>query len=107
MTRAWTWLFVAGALEIVWAVGLKYTHGFSRPGPTAAVLSVMAVSFYCLSQALKGLPMGTAYAVWTGIGAAGTAICGVAFFGEPAGWARIACIAAIVAGTAGLKLFSH
>ena len=105
--KAWLYLWVAGALEIVWALCLQYTRGFTRLGPSAGVLSVMAVSFYCLSQALKGLPIGTAYAVWTGIGAAGTAICGMLFFGEPTHVWRVACIFAIVAGTAGLKVFSR
>ena len=103
---AWTMLFVAGLLEIGWAIGLKYTNGFTRPGPTAATLTVMAVSFYLLSFSLKSIPMGTAYAVWTGIGAAGTAIFGMIFLGESREVARIVCLVMIVAGTAGLKLFS-
>jgi len=102
----WFYLILAGLLEIGWAIGLKYTNGFTRPGPTAATLTVMAVSFYLLSFSLKSIPMGTAYAVWTGIGAAGTAIFGMIFLGESREVARIVCLVMIVAGTAGLKLFS-
>jgi len=102
----WFYLILAGLLEIGWAIGLKYTNGFTRPGPTAATLTVMAVSFYLLSLSLKSIPMGTAYAVWTGIGAAGTAIFGMIFLGESREVARIVCLVMIVAGTAGLKLFS-
>ena len=102
----WFYLILAGLLEIGWAIGLKYTNGFTRPGPTAATLTVMAVSFYLLSFSLKSIPMGTAYAVWTGIGAAGTAIFGMIFLGESREVARIVCLVMIVSGTAGLKLFS-
>jgi len=102
----WFYLILAGLLEIGWAIGLKYTNGFTRPGPTAATLTVMAVSFYLLSLSLKSIPMGTAYAVWTGIGAAGTAIFGMIFLGESREVARIVCLVMIVSGTAGLKLFS-
>lgn len=100
---AWVYLLVAGLLEIVWAVGLKSTHGFTKLWPSVFVLVFMAASFYCLSQAVRALPVGTAYAVWTGIGAAGTAILGILILGEPAHWARTACIALIIAGTIGLK----
>ena len=100
---AWTWLCVAGLLEIAWAIGLKYTDGFSRPWPTAFTLSAMAVSFWCLAQGLREVPVGTGYAVWTGIGAVGTAILGMALFGDSASPARIACIGLIVAGIVGLK----
>lgn len=102
----WFYLILAGLLEIGWAVGLKYTNGFSRPWPTAATFATMTVSFYLLSLSLKTIPMGTAYAVWTGIGAAGTAFLGMMLFGESREVARIVCLVMIVAGTVGLKLFS-
>jgi quaternary ammonium compound-resistance protein SugE len=102
---AWIYLITAGILEIFWAVGLKYTHGFTKPLPSLAVLAVMAVSFYFLSQAIKEIPVGTAYAVWTGIGAAGTALAGILFFQEPAHFLRLICIFLILAGVAGLKVF--
>jgi len=100
---AWICLVIAGLLEIGWAVGLKYTEGFSRLWPTVATFSAMIVSFGLLSAALKTIPMGTCYAVWTGIGAAGTAIIGMAFFGESREVLRITCIVLIVAGVVGLK----
>ena len=106
MTAAWVYLLIAGILEVFWATGLKYTNGFTRLGPSLAVLAGMAVSFYCLSQACKALPIGTAYAVWTGIGAAGTALLGILFFQESAQFLRILCILLIIAGTVGLKIFS-
>ena len=102
----WTYLIIAGLLEIGWAVGLKYTNGFTRTGPTIATLACMGVSFYLLSLSLKAIPMGTAYAVWTGIGAAGTALLGMLFLGEPRAVMRIVCLVLIIAGTVGLKLFS-
>ncbi len=101
---AWVWLAIAGSLEVVWAVLLKYTEGFSRIWPSLATVSAMAVSFYCMSRALQLLPMGTVYAVWVGIGAAGTAIWGMAVEGDPASAARILCLALILGGVAGLKL---
>ena len=101
---AWLLLLIAGLLEVGWAVGLKYTEGFSRLVPSVLTLSCMAASVGMLGLALKTLPMGTAYAVWTGIGAVGTAILGIVLFGDPAGVARIACIGLIVAGIVGLKL---
>lgn len=101
---AWTWLAAAGACEIVWAVLLKYTEGFTRLGPSVATVGAMAVSFYCMSRALQVLPMGTVYAVWVGIGAAGTAIWGMAVEGDPATALRIGCLCLILAGVAGLKL---
>ena len=97
-------LFVAGLLEITWAIGLKYTEGFTRLVPSVITLAAMAGSILLLGLALKTLPIGTAYAVWTGIGAVGTAILGIALFGEPATLARLACIGLIVAGILGLKL---
>jgi quaternary ammonium compound-resistance protein SugE len=101
---AWLLLLIAGLLEVGWAVGLKYTEGFTRLVPSVLTLSCMAASVGMLGLALKTLPMGTAYAVWTGIGAVGTAILGIALFGDPAGIARLACIGLIVAGIVGLKL---
>lgn len=102
-SSAWFFLLAAGILEIAWAVGLKSTHGFTKLWPSVYVLAMMGISFYFLSQAVKELPMGTAYAVWTGIGAAGTALIGILFFHEPAHFYRITCIFLIVAGTLGLK----
>ena len=100
----WTYLLVAGLFEVVWAVGLKYTEGWTQPWPSAGTVAAMLVSFWFLSLALKGLPIGTAYAVWTGIGAVGTALVGVLALGEPRDAARLACIFLIVAGIVGLKL---
>lgn len=101
---AWVYLLVAGLLEVAWAVGLKYSHGLTRLWPTVATFALMGMSFFLLSTAMKQLPLGTAYAVWTGIGAVGTAVLGMALFGEPATAARLLCIALIVAGIAGLNL---
>jgi quaternary ammonium compound-resistance protein SugE len=101
---AWLLLLIAGLLEVGWAVGLKYTEGFTRLVPSVLTLACMAASVGMLALALKTLPMGTAYAVWTGIGAVGTAILGIVLFGDPAGVARIGCIGLIVAGIVGLKL---
>ena len=101
---AWTLLLVAGLLEVGWAIGLKYTEGFTRLVPSILTLAAMTGSIFLLGLALKELPIGTAYAVWTGIGAVGTAILGIVLFGDPATAARIACIGLIVAGILGLKL---
>lgn len=101
---AWLVLFVAGLCEIGWAVGLKYTEGFSRLWPTTGTVIAMIASVALLGLALKALPLGTAYAVWTGIGAVGTAILGIYLFNEPRDALRLACIALIVAGIVGLKL---
>ena len=101
---AWLLLLIAGLLEVGWAVGLKYTEGFTRLVPSVLTLISMAASVGMLGLTLKTLPIGTAYAVWTGIGAVGTAILGIALFGDPAGVARLACIGLIVAGIVGLKL---
>ncbi|MBW7902051.1 MAG: quaternary ammonium compound efflux SMR transporter SugE [Rhodocyclaceae bacterium] len=101
---AWLVLFVAGLCEIGWAVGLKYTEGFSRLWPTTGTVIAMVASVALLGLALKALPLGTAYAVWTGIGAVGTAILGIYLFDEPRDALRLACIALIVAGIVGLKL---
>jgi quaternary ammonium compound-resistance protein SugE len=103
---AWIFLFIAGLLEIGWAVGLKYTEGFSRLWPTVATVAGMVASFALLSQALKSIPVGTAYAVWTGIGAAGTALVGMILFGESREVMRILCLLLIVAGVIGLKFTS-
>lgn len=103
---AWIYLIIAGLLEIGWAIGLKSTEGFSRFWPSVATASAMAGSFSLLSVALKTIPVGTAYAVWTGIGAAGTAAFGMLFLGESREVARIVCIVLIIAGGVGLKLAS-
>lgn len=103
---AWAVLFVAGLFEIGWAVGLKYSEGFTRPLPTALTGVSLVASMILLGWAVKTLPIGTAYAVWTGIGAVGTAVVGLILFQEPATAARVACIGLIVAGILGLKLFS-
>jgi len=102
----WFYLVLAGLLEIGWAIGLKYTAGFTRVGPSAGTLAAMIASFFLLSLSLKAIPIGTAYAVWTGIGAAGTALIGMIFFSESREAARLLCLVMIVAGTVGLKLFS-
>ncbi len=100
----WLWLFMAGLFEIGWAVGLKYTDGFSRWLPTALTLAAMVVSVALLGLALKTLPLGSAYAVWTGIGSVGTVILGIMLFGEPATAVRLGCIGLILAGIVGLEL---
>ncbi len=102
----WIILFAAGLLEIGWAVGLKYTVGFTRLIPSVLTIISMVASVSLLGIALRNLPLGTAYAVWTGIGTIGTAIYGILMFGEPANPARIACMALIVAGILGLKLLT-
>jgi quaternary ammonium compound-resistance protein SugE len=104
---AWVWLAVAGILEIVWAIGLKYTEGWTRLWPSLGTGIAMIASFWCLAQALKVIPIGTGYAVWTGIGAVGTAILGIVLFAESAAWPRLACIAMILVGILGLKLTSE
>ena len=101
----WVILVVAGLLEVGWAVGLKYADGFTRPGPSVLTLAAMALSMWLLARAARELPIGTAYAVWTGIGAVGTAALGMALFGEPRTVLRLTCIVLIVAGIAGLKAF--
>jgi quaternary ammonium compound-resistance protein SugE len=101
---AWIVLFVAGLFEIGWAIGLKYTDGFTRLWPTVWTLLSMAISVGLLGLALKTLPVGTGYAVWTGIGTIGTAILGIVLFGESVAAMRLACIGLIVAGIVGLKL---
>jgi quaternary ammonium compound-resistance protein SugE len=100
----WIYLFFAGIFEIGWAPGLKYTNGFTRLVPTALTVASMIVSLGLLGLALKALPVGTAYAVWTGIGTVGTALLGIYLLGEPATVIRLGCIGLIVAGIVGLKL---
>lgn len=102
----WIILAVAGLLEIGWAIGLKYTDGFTRPGPTIATVAAMVASLVLLGLAVKTLPVGTAYAVWTGIGTVGTVLLGILLFGEPAEWQRLLFIAMIVAGIVGLKFIT-
>ncbi|HAH08235.1 MAG TPA: quaternary ammonium compound-resistance protein SugE [Elusimicrobia bacterium] len=104
---AWVYLAVAGLLEIVWALSLKHTHGWSRLGPSVLTVFGIVASLFFLAQAARTIPIGTSYAVWTGIGALGTAALGILFYEEPATPARFACIALIVAGIVGLKLTSR
>jgi quaternary ammonium compound-resistance protein SugE len=103
-SMAWILLVMAGILEIGWAVGLKYTDGFTRLWPSVWTIAAMIVSMYLLALAARTLPIGTAYAVWVGIGAAGAMILGMVLLGEPRSAARIACVGLIVAGVVGLKL---
>jgi quaternary ammonium compound-resistance protein SugE len=103
---AWLILFVAGLFEVGWAIGLKYTEGFTRLVPTVLTVAAMVISIALLGLSLKTLPVGTAYAVWTGIGAVGTAALGIYLFGDPATMARLASIGLIVVGIVGLKLVS-
>jgi quaternary ammonium compound-resistance protein SugE len=101
---AWTWLVLAGALEVVWAIALKHSEGFSRLGPSIVFVVAGILSFVLLAQALRSIPLGTGYAVWTGIGAVGTAVYGLAFLGESAEALRLVSIVLIVAGIVGLKV---
>ncbi len=101
---AWIILLLAGLAEVGWAVGLKYTEGFTRLWPTVGTVTAMIVSLFLLGVALKSLPLGTAYAIWTGIGTIGTVVLGIMLFGESAALLRLGCIALIVAGIVGLKL---
>ena len=103
---SWIILFIAGLFEIGWAIGLKYTHGFTRLWPTLGTVAAMAISVALLGLAMRELPVGTAYAVWTGIGAVGTVILGIVLFHDPANAARLICVGLIVAGIIGLKLSS-
>ena len=100
----WLYLFIAAIFEVVWAIGLKYTEGFRRVVPSVITIAAMYASFYCLSVAVKTLPIGTAYAVWTGIGALGTAVFGMIFFNESRELLRLASIGLILVGVIGLKL---
>ena len=101
---AWVLLVLAGLFEVAWAIGLKYTEGFTRPIPSALTLAAMVASVVLLGIAMKSLPVGTAYAVWVGVGAVGTAILGIVLFAEPATAGRLLSLALIVAGIVGLKL---
>jgi quaternary ammonium compound-resistance protein SugE len=103
---AWLWLVIAGLLEIVWAVGLKYTDGFTRLWPSVVTVTTFLASLYFLALAVRTIPIGTGYAVFTGIGAVGVAILGMVLFGEPRTLLRIGFILFIVAGIAGLKVFT-
>ena len=101
---SWIILLFAGLFEVGWAVGLKYTDGFSRPLPTALTVAAMAISLGLLGLAMKELPLGTAYAIWTGVGAVGTVIAGIILFGESMALVRLASVALIIAGLVGLKV---
>lgn len=101
---AWILLIVAGLFEIAWAIGLKYTDGFTRPLPTAGTIAAMLISIWLLGIAMKTLPVGTAYSVWVGVGAAGTVILGIILFKEPANALRLASIGLVIAGIVGLKV---
>ena len=103
---AWVYLAIAGLFEMGWAIGLKYTEGFTRPVPTVLTVIAMIISVVLLGLALRDLPVGTGYAVWTGIGTVGTALLGMYLFGDPSTDGRLACIGLIVAGIAGLKILS-
>lgn len=100
---AWTYLFIAGVLEMAWAIGLKYTEGWTKLGPSVLTVIGMIASFYFLSLALRELPVGTAYAAWTGIGAVGTAILGMVLFGESRDLVKILCLLLIISGVVGLR----
>jgi quaternary ammonium compound-resistance protein SugE len=103
---AWIILTVAGLFECGWAIGLKASQGFTRPVPAALTVVSMAISLVLLAVAMRSIPVGTAYAVWTGIGAVGVAVLGIVFFGESTAWPRIGCLLLIVAGIVGLRLVS-
>lgn len=103
---AWTILIIAGLFEIIWAIGLKYTEGFTKLWPSVFTITAMIVGFILLSQALRTIPVGTGYAVWTGIGVVGTAVIGMLFLGEPRDTARVICLLLIVVGIVGLKIVS-
>jgi len=107
MSRAWLFLIVAGLLEVAWAVGLKQSNGFTRPLPVAVVLVTAPLSFYLLALGMRALPVGTAYAVWTGIGAVGAAIIGIVFLGESRNLWRLLSLLLIIIGIAGLRLTSR
>ena len=103
----WIILFIAGLFETAWAIGLKYTDGFTRLWPSVGTLVAMIISVVLLGYAMKSLPVGTAYAVWTGIGAVGTVILGIVLFSEPVNFGRVLSILLIIAGIIGLKFVSH
>lgn len=102
----WLYLVIAGTFEVGWAIGLKYSQGFTKTLPSIATIMGMVASFYFLSLSVKSLPIGTAYAIWTGIGTIGTVLLGIVLFKEPINIMRIVCIAVIVSGIIGLKLIS-
>ncbi|AZR21425.1 DMT family transporter [Xanthomonas vasicola] len=102
----WIYLLLAGLFEIGFAMGLKYSDGFTRLWPTVLTIGLAGISLWFMTQALKTIPVGTGYAIWTGIGALGVTIAGIALFGDSASWSRLACIGLIVAGVIGLKLVS-
>ena len=104
---AWIYLLLAGLFEVVWAIGLKYTEGFTRLWPTVITVTAMVISIALLAMAVKTLPIGTAYAIWTGIGAVGAVALGIVLFGDPATLPRLLCVALIVIGIIGLKLTAH
>jgi quaternary ammonium compound-resistance protein SugE len=106
MNSYWIMLLIAAAFEVVWAIGLKYTEGFTRLWPSVGTLLAMAASMYLLARAAQGLPIGTAYAVWTGIGAVGTAVVGMLMLNESRHWMRLVCIGFIILGVVGLKTFA-
>jgi quaternary ammonium compound-resistance protein SugE len=101
---AWIYLLLAGLFEVIWAIGLKYTEGFTRLWPTVGTVTAMVISIALLAMAVKTLPIGTAYAIWTGIGAVGAVALGIVLFGDPATLPRLLCVALIVVGIVGLKL---
>ena len=103
---AWFYLFIAGICEIIWAIGLKYTQGFTRIWPSIITVIVMSLSIFYLSRAIQSIPIGTAYAIWTGIGVIGTTALGILLFGESSDPLRLCCIFLIMAGIAGLRLLS-
>ena len=105
-SMAWLYLFLAGLTEVGWAIALKYSHGFTRLIPSIVAISVMVLSFFLLAHSLKSIPIGTAYAVWTGIGAAGTVLLGIFFFHEPVTAARILFISTLILSIIGLKIVS-
>jgi quaternary ammonium compound-resistance protein SugE len=104
---AWIYLLLAGLFEVVWAIGLKYTEGFTRLWPSVITVTAMVISIALLAMAVKTLPIGTAYAIWTGIGAVGAVALGIVLFGDPATLPRLLCVALIVVGIVGLKLTAH
>jgi quaternary ammonium compound-resistance protein SugE len=107
MNQYWIMLLIAAGLEIIWAIGLKYTEGFTRLWPSVGTVLAMAASMYLLARAATGLPIGTAYAVWTGIGAVWTAIVGMFLLNESRDWARVVCIGLIILGVVGLEAFAR
>jgi quaternary ammonium compound-resistance protein SugE len=104
---AWVYLFIAGIFEVIWAIGLKYSHGFTKLIPSVITIVGMLISFYLLAQATKSLPIGTSYAIWTGIGALGTVIFGIIFFHEPINMLRVLFLVFILIGILGLKLTTN